>query len=298
MFLLFVNFMASAETTVKHQSFNTIAFYYGANPPLEDLQRFRIAVVEPTYVKEPRLYARSKGDDSLELFAYVSLGEIQPSRPYYKKLPQSSLKGTNDAWGSRVVDQTAPGWTEFFVKEVVSPLWEQGWRGLFVDTLDSYQIFAKTDEERATQVAAMAKTLQAIMQQYPDMRLILNRGFEMLPVVSDITFAVAAESLYQGYDAKREQYQSVSKKDRAWLLTQLETVRDQYGLPVVVIDYVDPTRPNSQKLARKTADRIRKHSFIPWVADGHLMSIGLGNLDLRSTGACGQADYLVAEDAL
>jgi len=259
---------------------DSIAFYYGPNPPLADLAAFDVAVVEPDHVPDPRPHARAESDGRHQLFAYVSLGEVQPSRAWYRDLPPGALRGTNEAWGSRVIDQAAPGWTEFFVERVVAPLWEQGWRGFFIDTLDSYQLFATDDAARARQTAAMVRTLRELKRRYPEARLILNRGFELLPEIADLTWAVAAESLYQGYDAGKERYRPVPEDDRAWLLPRLEEVRDRYRLPVIAIDYVDPFAPDARELARETAQRIRKHGFIPWVADGSLSSIGVSSIEV------------------
>jgi uncharacterized protein (TIGR01370 family) len=258
----------------------SVAFYYGANPPLADLQAFDIAVVEPDFVANPQAHARAAKDGVHELFAYVSLGEVQSSRPYYKQLPSGSLRNLNAAWGSRVIDQTAPGWREFFLSSIIEPLWRQGWRSFFLDTLDSYQLFAKTDAERAAQTAAMVDILRELKRRHPDAKLMLNRGFELLPEIAPLTYAVAAESLYRGYDAGRKAYRTVPDEDRAWLLGQMETVRDRYHLPVIAIDYVDPSQPKARELARATAKEISSHGFVPWVADGGLLSIGVGSIEL------------------
>ncbi|HEV2610354.1 MAG TPA: bifunctional glycoside hydrolase 114/ polysaccharide deacetylase family protein [Noviherbaspirillum sp.] len=258
----------------------SVAFYYGDNPPLSDLQAFDIAVVEPAHVRNPRATARASADGGHELFAYVSLGEVQPSRPYYASLPKNVLRGDNAAWGSRVIDQAAPGWSDFFLNTIIAPLWEQGWRGFFLDTLDSYQLFATTDAERATQTAAMVGILREMKRRYPEARLIFNRGFELLPEVSSLVYAVAAESLYQGFDAGKNAYRPVPEQDREWLMGQMKTARDRYKLPVIAIDYVAPDSAASRELARSTAARIMADGFIPWVADGGLVSLGVGSIEV------------------
>ncbi|NDP60331.1 MAG: hypothetical protein GZ090_13355 [Oxalobacteraceae bacterium] len=258
----------------------SVAFYYGAQAPLADLQAFDIAVVEPDFVSNPASHTRSAADGAHELFAYVSLGEVQPTRSYYQALPAGALRGDNAAWGSKVIDQTAPGWNEFFLTSVIAPLWQQGWRGFFLDTLDSYQLFATTDAGRARQQEAMVALLREFKRRYPDARLILNRGFELLPEVAPLVFAVAAESLYQGYDAARKQYGPVPAADRTWLMAQMQTVRERYKLPVIAIDYVDPSVPGARALARSTARQLVSDGFIPWVADGGLVSLGVGNIEV------------------
>ena len=258
----------------------SVAFYYGDHPPFADLQAFDVAVVEPEFVADPQTRARPAKDGAHQLFAYVSLGEVQPSRLYYKDLPKATLRDKNAAWGSRVIDQAAPGWKDFFLDRIVEPLWRQGWRGFFLDTLDSYQLFSKTDAERTTQQAAMVDILRELKRRHPDAKLMLNRGFELLPQIAPLTYAVAAESLYRGYDAGRRSYGAVPENDRAWLLARMEEVRDVYHLPMISIDYVDPAQPKARALARETADNIRAQGFVPSVADGNLASIGVGAIEV------------------
>lgn len=258
----------------------SVAFYYGAQPPLTDLAAFDIAVVDPDHVPDPAVHRRAPADGAHELYAYVSLGEIQPSRRYYADLPPGVLRGGNAAWGSRVIDQTAPGWRTFFLDRVIEPLWQAGWRGFFLDTVDSYQLFAANDAERAAQAAAMTETIRELKRRHPEARLILNRGFELLPQIAPLVQAVAAESLYEGYDAARKAYRPVPQQDRDWLLAQLDRVRDAYKLPAIVIDYVSPDAPDARERARETAKKILAHGFVPWVADGDLASVGVGKIEV------------------
>jgi uncharacterized protein (TIGR01370 family) len=254
----------------------SVAFYYGAHPPFNDLRAFDVAVVEPEHVSHPRQHLRPVKGEKHELFAYISLGEVHPSRAYYSKLPKKCLAGKNEAWGSRVVNQACPEWPAFFLDTIIAPLWSKGWRGFFVDTLDSYQLFATTDAMRLQQTQAMVAILRELKNRHPEAKLILNRGFELLPDIAHITYAVAAESLFQGFDAGKQTYGAVSEEDRAWLLERMTKARDSYDLPVISIDYVNPNLSDDKELARETVSRIREQGFIPWVADGHLMTIGLG----------------------
>ena len=77
------------------------------------------------------------------LFAYVSLGEVSSDRAYLKDIPEAWKLGQNADWGSVVLDQSRPEWPAFFAEHVIKPLWDAGYRGFFLDTLDSYQRYAK-----------------------------------------------------------------------------------------------------------------------------------------------------------
>lgn len=251
-----------------------VALFYADNPPWDELRAFDVVVVDPDH---PGLNPAAHQHADSAVFAYASVGEAHPSKPYFKDIPAHWLLASNQAWGSRVIDQSAPGWPAFFVDRVLAPLWAQGYRGFFLDTLDSWQLAATTPEARARQQAGLVATIRAIKTRWPDARLIFNRGFEILPEVHDLAWMVAAESLYQGYDAGQNRYREVSASDREWLLAQLRKARQDYGLPVLAIDYVAPEK---RQLARDTAAKIRDLGFIPWVATGALDSLGVGAVEV------------------
>ena len=250
----------------------SIAFFYGANPPWSELQVFDLLVVDPGHVSDPKLVALPL----TRLAAYVALGEVQHSRPYASSIPKTWFVGENQDWGSRLIDQSQPEWPLFFADRVVGPLWDKGYRTFFLDTLDSYQLFAKTPEQRAAQESGMVAVVTALAQRYPAIRLVFNRGFEILAKTHQHVEMVVAESLFQGYDAGKKRYINVSAQDRAWLLTQLQRAKDEYKLLVAAVDYVSPA---NRELARQTAKRIAELGLIPWVATPDLASVGVGSIE-------------------
>jgi hypothetical protein len=146
-----------------------------------------------------------------------------------------------------------------------------------LDTLDSYHLFAKTPETKAQQEVGMVAVIDAVTARYPDIQLIFNRGFEILPQTHQRVAMVVAESLFQGFDTDKGQYRVVSPEDRDWLGHQLRRAKDDYKLPVVVIDYVPPAE---RELARTTAKRIKDAGFTPWVATPDLATLGVGSIEV------------------
>ena len=250
-----------------------LALYYGPNPPWELLQAFDLVVVDPGHVPAPTAVALPH----TELAAYVAVGEVQPGRPYADSIPKAWLRGENKDWGSKLIDQSAAEWPAFFTDRIFKPLWDSGYRAFFLDTLDSYQRFARTPQERAVQETAMVALVQRIKQRYPQARLLFNRGFEILDRTYQWVDMVAAESLFQGFDASKNTYVEVPEEDRQWLLGQLRKARDVMGLPVIAIDYV---APEQRELARATAKRISDLGITPWVATPDLATVGIGSVEV------------------
>ena len=252
----------------------SVALFYEANPPLSELRAFDVVVVDPD---QPNINPQQYNSDYSQLFAYASVGEVHPSKPYFEKIPSTWLKGQNSAWQSAVIDQSAPEWPAFFAETVIAPLWAQGYRGFFLDTLDSYHLIAKTPDQKAQQELGLKNAIKEIKQRWPDAKLIFNRGFEILPDIHHLAWMVAAESLYQGWNSQQKSYHAVKTQDREWLLNQLNKVKADYKLPILAIDYV----PSQQReLARQTASKIQQHGFSAWVSTPTLDSLGVGNVEV------------------
>jgi uncharacterized protein (TIGR01370 family) len=263
---------ASAQSAWATPSF---AFYYGKDIPWEALGAFDVAVVEPGNVGGGGWSHRLNPGTTVA--AYIAVGEVHPTRGYFKAMRPEWKLGENAAWGSIVVDQSAPGWSAFYLAQVIKPLWDQGYRAFFLDTLDSFYLVAKTPDAQQKQMAGMANLIQDIKRAYPDAKLIFNRGFEILPQVNTLAYAVAAESLFQGWDAGKNEYRVVPPADREWIMGQLKKCRDEYKLPVIAIDYVPPA---DRALARETAQKIKALGVIPWVTNPGLDMLGVGQVEV------------------
>lgn len=248
----------------------SIAFFYGYSPPVNQLKAFDAVVVQPTANIDPTKYNTKES----QLFAYVSLGELEPTATYRDQIPKEWLIGTNSIWKSKVIDQSQKQWPKFFVDHIVTPLWAKGYRGFFFDTVDSYQLAATNESERQKQLKGLIATIQAVKARYPSAQIILNRGFELLPSIHKLIYAVAAESLFASWNEQKKQYVPVKISEQEALLKKLREVQ-ALNLPVVVIDYVDPAdRTQAIKVAKKILDL----GMIPWVTDGHLQTVGISKL--------------------
>lgn len=266
----------------------SIALYYAAKPPLDELQAFDVVVVDPDTVgTAPNRY----NSPHSELFAYVSVGEADPQRSFFKKIDPAWLIADNLAWKSKVVDLANPAWRAFFLNQVLEPLWTAGYRGFFLDTLDSYQLVADKNRQRQLE-AGLVTLLRSIKQRHPEARLIFNRGFEVLEQVKDTAFAVAAESLFRNFDPTSGRYGEVKEADRSWLLDRFAEVR-KAGLPVIAIEYV---APGERELARATARKVADLGYIPWVTDKDLASLGLGSVEVLPRTILGLYDGSEAPD--
>ena len=252
----------------------SLAIFYGANPPVDELSQFDRLVLEPDNVSFQQLQQLT--EDGAQAYAYLSVGEVGPTRSYAQSIKQEWVLGKNDTWNSTVLDMQSAGWTDFLMRRIDSLL-KAGYTGLFLDTMDSYQLYAKSAEQRLRQENAIGAFIQRISVQYPGIKLISNRGFEVLDRTGQYLEAVAAESLFASWDNAAQQYVDVSESDRQWLLGKLNTAKSQHGVDIIAIEYMPPER---RAEARQVATQVANLGFTPWVSTPALDYIGVGTLEV------------------
>ncbi len=202
--------------------------------------------------------------DGCTMLAYASMVEVQPGSREAEAARNRGIPiiTENTNWNSSVLDITHPAWLPWVLEALANPAFKRGFDGLFLDTLDSVQLISRAHPEKAEACrSSLVYAIQQLKKRHPEKRLVLNRGFDLLPDVARQADAVLVESLYQTWDGTRQRYRAVSPEDARWLLARVAQVK-RLGLPVFVVDYV---APNNAVLARTTARRIEAQGCIPFV---------------------------------
>jgi len=247
----------------------TVAFYYGNNPPRHTLKAFRWVVVQPTSSLSPQKFDR----EGRLAFAYTSIGEIiHPSAT--PGFPASCALGRDVTWHTVILDESSSVCRHYYLQNVLEPLWKRGYRGFFLDNLDSYRQVVKTPAGRRLQEQGLIRLISDIKTSHPDAALILNRGFPILPTVHKLVTAVVAESLFDGWDQKSGRYVAVPESTRLQLIARLKQVQHM-DIPVIAVDYLPP---NERAKAVADAERIKALGMIPWVTNNTLTMLGVGSI--------------------
>ncbi len=204
-----------------------------------------------------------------KVYAYVSVGEARKRRPWFQKLKKEWILGENKAWGSHIMDVSNEAYRRFLMREVFAPLYRQGFRNFFLDTLDSYRLVSKPDAYKRYEEGIVA-LVKAIKQSYPKAGIILNRGFELLNQLHDQVDAVLFESYYRGLGGKDLAYVKKSDQDRAWLDKQIAKAK-RFKIPVISLEYLkDPFSKEAERIRQKLLDK----GLIPYISDKTLQRYG------------------------
>jgi peptidoglycan/xylan/chitin deacetylase (PgdA/CDA1 family) len=248
------------------------AFYYHDALPAESLAQFDRVVVQADQADAAGLEILKRRGSTV--FAYISMSEV--SRAQAGALDDRWRLGDNPDWQTLIMDAANPGWRQHLINKIVKPLWDRGYRAFFLDNLDSYQRAVKSKASRDAQAHGLSQLITEMHARFAGVKLLLNRGFELLPEIAPLADGLVAESLFRGWDPVKKVYVEVSEADRNWLLNELRTARDRYHLSVTSIDYVTP---QNRELTRATAQRIAAVGVTPWVTDHDLTTLGVGAIE-------------------
>ena len=201
------------------------------------------------------------------LLGYLSLGEVASSRAYFPAVrAEGILLQENENWkGSFFVDVRDSRWAKRVLDELVPSILSRGFTGVFLDTLDNPGHLERLDAAKYRGMrAAAVELVKSIRRRYPTIKVMMNRGYDLLPEVEgDLTY-VLGESVFATYDFQRKRYVLVPKplyEEQVRLLNAAR--RRRPNLEVLTLDYWNPD--DKDGIARIYAEQ-RKNGFSPYVA--------------------------------
>jgi len=239
--------------------------FYGQSADEQVLSTYDFVVLDHLF--NGSIDAVAKG--GARVCSYLSLGEIRVSDTFHDRVDPAALLEENPAWpGTRRIDVRQRSWKELILGEVIPFIAGKGFTGLLLDTLDTPPFLEQRDPNANRGMTEAAVDLvRAIHQKYPDMLLIANRGYALLPSVIDSIDIVAAESLLTTTVEERQgeeyKYKWNEPTEVALQLSLLARAMSKRRLPILSLDYWDPDDISS---IRKIYLRQRELGHSPYVA--------------------------------
>ena len=214
--------------------------YYGATADEQALSAYDLVVLDPTFKGSKEAIMQG----GARLCAYLSLGEIRTTDTFYDRLAPAALLGMNPAWpGTRRIDIRERPWTDLVLGEIIPAIAAMGFTGILLDTLDTPPYLEQQDPVGSLGMRQAAVDLvHAIRRAWPDMLVIMNRGYDLLPDVADCLDGIVAESLLTTTLADDVgSYKWNAQSEFALQMTLLAPARHRRNrLPVLSLDYWSP----------------------------------------------------------
>lgn len=211
------------------------AIYYDNTLPASTFEEYDLVVFDRMYYPK---FKALKGKTTV--LAYVSIGEVHGDTPEKDTLMEAdAIRGMQEHWGSHVVDLGAPAWRKAIFAQIDDAM-KKGFDGVMLDTVDSAIHFAEQESVTAGSKAALdAFTLiRDIRLRYPQAKLMLNRGFAILPTVAPYLDYALAESTLAQTDVSTGQSKLFPPNSYYLSVSRLEEAREEAPqLKIYTLDY-------------------------------------------------------------
>jgi uncharacterized protein (TIGR01370 family) len=224
-----------APSSHEHHGINHWIVYYSDEHPSSYFEDYDLVVFDLN--QHPDI-APLKKSGTITL-AYVSIGEVHPHVPELKTLEKHHhVLKKNEVWGSFVVDMAAREWQDMVMDQVADAI-NQGFDGVMLDTVESPLAWAK--EKGPKRYAAMREAglliIHKIREKYPNIKIMLNRGFEILnDAAPDIDYLLA-ESTLTYRDDFNGQFILYPPDTYADVVAQLHGLLARQQLNILTLDY-------------------------------------------------------------
>ena len=226
--------------------------YYGSNAPLSKLSKFDLLVFDSD--SHPAIAPLKEREKTV--VGYLSIGEVNSTRSYFNEVKaQNLVLSENKNWkNSFFIDVRNPLWTKRVVEQLVPKILHSGFDGVFLDTVDNAPYLEQTEPQRYRGMAdAMVLLIKTIRQNYPAIKIIANRGFDILPRIENDIDMVLGESIV---DSQVRALQELKKRKPT--------------VTVLSLDYVDP---KDRSAVIRTYRRQRANGFNPYVSTRELNTV-------------------------
>lgn len=256
----------TAMTTGPVGRMKWIAFY-GQSADEATLSAYDLIVLDPLFQGDIARIGAGGG----RLCAYLSLGEVRQGDESFERIDTACLLQQNPAWpGTWRVDVRKAAWRDFVLRVRLPAIRARGFTGLMLDTLDTPPWLEQVDPvaNRGMRRSSI-ELVQAIRQAYPDMFIIMNRGYAILSQLCTMIDAVLAESLLTspgpGGGFLLNQPGEVETQ-LAWLIPAKQA---DPPIPILTLDYWAPADMAGMRKIYRRQRALGHHPYVatPLLAD-------------------------------
>lgn len=205
------------------------------------------------------------------ILGYVSGSELDSNRDNFDDLKRrfKPLK-ENEIWkGSFIVDIRSVEWTAHIIENIIPDMIRKGFSGIFIDTLDSIEELEASDPDKYNgMIYAAVNMIKTIRMHYPNIKIMVNRGYKILPHVANDIDYVLAESTMATHDFETGKSSMVDKEIYQEYVDKAKELRKiSPHLQIMTVDYWDMDDIDG---VRDIYLKHRENAFIPYVTTVNL----------------------------
>ena len=248
------------------------AIYYGSMGPgvAEKLLggEYSVVVLSPLV---PRKYVEELVRSGVVVLGYISISSIGGWEPWAGNVSSDLVIGESKFWGEHVINVCKPGW-ERIIMGATRYVESRGFRGFFLDNLDVV-------DEYPWMKPCIVRIVRDIRSEYPGLRIMVNRGFSVLPDIARYIDYVLFEDFITYYDTSTHRYKFFTGEDLEWInktISMIHSLSRRYGIRLYLLAYAP--RNNASFLDKLCRLRAKIDPRDPlYVATWRLDTLGLCN---------------------
>ncbi|MFB7156485.1 endo alpha-1,4 polygalactosaminidase [Lysinibacillus sp. NPDC056232] len=213
----------------------------------KEMAKVDLVIVEPIEMQQK--YIKQAQKNGTLIYGYINAMEADKwNSEFYSRLKEEDFykdergeKKYFSEWDSYLMDMTSKHYQELLLEEIQKQIVQKGLDGVFLDTVGNIDSYLPEKEQDA-QNEAMLAFIKNIKQQYNDLSVAQNWGFQTL---ADYTAPYIDFVMWENFS-----YDVVGKDE--WALNkmqQLVHIREKFGTQVMTIGFDDEEK--SRALAEK-----------------------------------------------
>lgn len=266
--LLCLFMAASVPVRAEEEKPERWVVYYGSDLPSDRFLPYHVIVFDTE--KSPPL--RPLMNRGKELLGYLSIGEAESFRHDFKQIKEmGALLEENPDWPNHyIVDIRNKQWVKYLIEVKIPEILHKKFDGLMLDTLDSpLYLWEKDKQKYAGMDEAAIDLIATIRKHYPKVKVMLNRGFHVLPEVAPFIDMSLAESIvvnYQGESKEPTFFPSEVTESYVKIIDQAKQINP--ALKIYSLEYWPVS--DVEKIKAIYAQQ-RERGYIPYVTSIDLM---------------------------
>ena len=238
--------------------FKNYVVYYGKGE-LNKLKNYDLAIIQPETLNKQQLKELKAA--GTKVIVYLSVGEAEESRWWWKDVQKKWIIKQNPNWGSWLINANEKGWRDLLINQVIPSFIEKGFDGFFLDTVDTAVSYPETAD-------GMVELIKEISKVKEDVILVQNRGFSLLDRTGKYIDAMLWEGFAAGFNFMSGQY--VRHKVLEERARQYREQALKYNYQILCLGY-------SKLYDYDTIDYVyqqaEKNNFLAYVTDLYLAQI-------------------------
>lgn len=247
--------------------------YYGSGR-VEALSHYDVVILHSPQMDRKDI-ARLKAQGVVTI-GYITVGEDDQLRvgdgrgpggkaSWYIDRDGDRAPDKNNVWNSYFVNANDPAWRADRLAEVNRLVREDGYDGIFLDTIDTIQRYKET-------IPGMVQMVRQFREAHPDMPIILNQGLEIVDQLGPLADGVMLESFTTSFDFNTKKYIRNVPSSLDWHNVRVQRYLSPFieknpTFRTLILDYAPATDTEAIQLA---ADRATSFGFLWAVAPIYL----------------------------